>query len=161
MTENIYENVPARRPGQIGGRTPVGGRQAAPLPPVAPKKIPNGIHPPMATGTSVPVSGNLIKTATINGSLPLSNGNAAAMSLSEQRLRGVSVDRYRDYQTPGYYEENYYTRVEDDRKVTVKHVDHPTLANGRPGLERHSSHPNLRPRPSTAGGRQLPKVRAK
>ena len=138
MTENIYENVPPRRQ-----RSDLGGRQAAPLPPVAPKKIPNGIHPPMAS-TSVPVSGNLIKTANINGT-GLSNGGpaTAGMSLSEQRLRGVSVDRYREYQTPGYYEDTYYTRVEDDRKVTVKHVDHPTLPNGRPGLERHSSHPLL------------------
>ena len=149
MAENIYENVPPRRQ-----RKDLGGRQAAALPPVPPKKIPNGIHPPMVS-TSVPVSGNLINTANMNGSL--SNGSAAGMSLNEQRLRGVSVDRYREYQTTGYYEDTYYTRVEDDRKVTVKHVDHPLpLANGR--LERHSSHPNLRPRPSTAGGRQLPKT---
>ena len=26
------------------------------------------------------------------------------------RYRGVSVDRYREYQPPGYYEENYYKR---------------------------------------------------
>ena len=162
MTENIYENVPARRQrGDLGPN--LGGRQAAPLPPVPPKKIPNGIHPPMAPmATSVSgVSGNLINgggSANISGS-QLTNGTVAGISLSEQRLRGVSVDRYREYQTPGYYEDTYYTRVEDnDRRVTVKHVDphHPPLANGR--LERHSSHPNLRPRPSTAGGRQLPKT---
>ena len=154
VTENIYENVPPRRQrGDLGPN--LGGRQAAPLPPVPPKKIPNGIHPPMAS-TSAAVSGNLINSANINGS-QLTNGTVSGISLSEQRLRGVSVDRYREYQTPGYYEDTYYTRVEDnDRRVTVKHVDHPPLANGR--LERHSSHPNLRPRPSTAGGRQLPKT---
>lgn len=147
VTENIYENVPPRSQRQnkmAGGLT--GGRLAAPLPPVPPKKIPNGIHPPMA-----PTSAS-ISTKMVNGV-----GHAAtALSLSEQRLRGVSVDRYREYQTPGYYEDTYYTREEPDHRVTVKHVDHPPLANGR--LERHASHPNLRPRPSTAGGRRLPKT---
>lgn len=129
VTENIYENVAprARRQRDLGGR-----RQAAPLPPVPPlKKMANGVGP-MAPVTST--------TALTN----------------EQRLRGVSVDRYREYQTPQYYEDTYYTREDNDRRITVKHVDHPPLANGR--LERHSSHPNLRPRPSTAGGRRLPKT---
>ncbi len=133
--ENIYENVPPRKFPQRD----LGGRQAAPLPPVPPKKIPNGIHPPMAPS-----------------SMAMANGKPPSFSLNDQRLRGVSVDRHRDYQTPGYYEDTYITREETDRRITVKHVDHPPLANGR--LERHASHPNLRPRPSTAGGRRLPKT---
>ena len=145
VTENIYENVPPRRQRDLGGR------QAAPLPPVPPKKIPNGIHPPMSATPAINgvVTGNLMNTAKMNGAAPM-------LALNEQRMRGVSVDRYREYQTPGYYEDTYYTREETDRRVTVKHVEHPPLANGR--LERHASHPNLRPRPSTAGGRRLPKT---
>lgn len=99
-----------------------------------------------------------------NGSVPMGpphptapkNPSVVSTTLQDQRLRGVSVDRYRDYQTPSYYDEAYYTREENDRRVTVKHVDHQPLTNGR--LERHASHPNLRPRPSTAGGRRLPKT---
>lgn len=144
VSENIYENVPPRN--QRARDNMAGGRLAAPLPPVPPKKIPNGIHPPMAP-TSASISTKMV---------PNGVGPATALSLSEQRLRGVSVDRYREYQTPGYYEDTYYTREEPDHRVTVKHVDHPPLANGR--LERHASHPNLRPRPSTAGGRRLPKT---
>ena len=99
-----------------------------------------------------------------------------------QRLRGVSVDRYQEYKTPGYYEDTYYTRATNDGRVTVKHVDPhappgtlPQTAMAPAGvvpggvvapppmpmggkLERHSSHPNLRPRPATAGGRRLPKT---
>jgi len=89
--------------------------------------------------------------------VPPKNPSVVSTTLQEQRLRGVSVDRYREYQTPSYYDEAYYTREEKDRRVTVKHVDHQPLTNGR--LERHASHPNLRPRPSTAsGGRRLPKT---
>lgn len=110
---------------------------------------------PGGTGKTVPVN-HAAQNNLVNG-----------LSLNEQRLRGVSVDRYREYQTPGYYEDTYYTREDTDRRITVKHVDHPpigqqpvpgqpALANGR--LERHASHPNLRPRPSTAGGRRLPKT---
>merc|ERR1719266_273817 len=88
--------------------------------------------------------------------------------LHDQRLRGVSVDRYQEYKTPQYYEDTYYTRATNDGRVTVKHVN-PPGAPGAPAapvagfplgakLERHASHPNLRPRPATAGGRQLPKT---
>ena len=113
--------------------------------------MPTGKINGMAGGvlpSAPPMNGTLLNATKINGN-PM-------LSLNEQRMRGVSVDRYREYQTPGYYEDTYYTREEKDRRVTVKHVEHPPLANGR--LERHSSHPNLRPRPSTAGGRRLPKT---
>ena len=131
--ENIYENVPPRRGGAGGA-----GRPSAPLPPVPlPKKVGNG-SVSMGHGVA-PKNPSLVNT-----------------TLQDQRLRGVSVDRYREYQTPQYYEDTYYTREEKERRVTVKHVDHQPLPNGR--LERHASHPNLRPRPSTAGGRRLPKT---
>lgn len=126
------------------------------------------------------------------------------------RMRGVSVDRHREFQTPQWYDDAYYRDQEfqfqeddpmmmgmgggmtepllfDDqaRRVTVKHI----LTSGEPSrarssmagyhnlpplphhlqhggglpepgrLERHLSHPNLRPRPGgPAGGRQLPKT---
>lgn len=79
--------------------------------------------------------------------------------LSEPRLRGVSVDRYREYVTPQYYEDTYYTREDNDRRITVKHIgmeEQPAVGNGK--LERQWSHPNLRPRPATVGGRRLPKT---
>ena len=138
ISENIYENVPARR----GGPGPPGssGRPSAPLPPVPlPKKMGNGTAVPLGHAAVAPKNPSLVNT-----------------TLQDQRLRGVSVDRYREYQTPQYYEDTYYTREENERRVTVKHVDHQPLTNGR--LERHASHPNLRPRPSTAGGRRLPKT---
>ena len=105
------------------------------------------------------------------------------------RYRGVSVDRYREYQPPGYYEENYYKRDPydssgDDRMTTYgkydslpgrykngnafprgdmyDEFDDGPLSGGEerllPKLERQWSHPNLRPRPSTVGGRKLPKT---
>ena len=95
------------------------------------------------------------------------------------RLRGASVDRYREYLSPQYYEDTYY-REDNDRRVTVKHIGFPTPGSepyesqsyyegqgpyeGR--LERQWSHPNLRPRPhlgsaggsASACGRRLPKT---
>jgi hypothetical protein len=139
MTENIYENVPPRRNRSLEP----GKRDPALLPPVP---LPKGI-----AGT-IPATGALPPMPQAKN--PMANNN-----LLDQRSRGVSVDRYREYQTPQYYEDTYYTREDNDHRVTVKHVD-PQLQqqpiNGR--LERHSSHPNLRPRPATAGGRRLPKT---
>ena len=144
-SENIYENVPPRNRIRGAGSST---RPSAPLPPVPlPQKVGNGSVPmPPGHAGHVPVPG-----------VPPKNPTVVSTTLQEQRLRGVSVDRYREYQTPSYYDEAYYTREEKDRRVTVKHVDHQPLTNGR--LERHASHPNLRPRPSTAsGGRRLPKT---
>lgn len=132
--ENIYENVPPRHKG---------GREPAPLPPIPhPKKAAthlNGFPPVPPPKANAPLANNLTNNLMSN----------------DQRLRGVSVDRYREYKTPQYYEDTYYTREDSDHRVTVKHVDYPP-PNGR--LERHASHPNLRPRPATAGGRRLPKT---
>ena len=92
------------------------------------------------------------------------------------RLRGASVDRYRDYLTPQYYDDTYYTREDNDRRITVKHIGMPGpgseperyhdgyMDGGK--LERQWSHPNLRPRPHPAAGggavsacgRRLPKT---
>lgn len=148
-SENIYENVPPRNrirgAGAGGGSGGLSGRPSAPLPPVPISKLGNG-SVPMPPHAGHPAAG-----------VPPKNPSVVSTTLQEQRLRGVSVDRYREYQTPSYYDEAYYTREEKDRRVTVKHVDHQPLTNGR--LERHASHPNLRPRPSTAsGGRRLPKT---
>ena len=153
--ENIYENVPLKREGDRKPAPPPGQ-----LPPHPPPK-----GPLMANGGP--------------GGLPPIPPKITATGLPYdlQRLRGVSVDRYQEYKTPGYYEDTYYTRATNDGRVTVKHVDHPpgtippTAAGVVPGsvvapppmgsrLERHSSHPNLRPRPATAGGRRLPKTPA-
>ena len=46
------------------------------------------------------------------------------------RSRGASVDRYREYLTPGYYDENYLeervtSREDNERRVTVKHIGMP------------------------------------
>ena len=43
------------------------------------------------------------------------------------RSRGASVDRYREYLTPQYYDENYYvtSREDNERRVTVKHIGMP------------------------------------
>ena len=74
------------------------------------------------------------------------------------RSRGASVDRYREYLTPQYYDENYYvtSREDNERRVTVKHIGMPGPGSEPGRLERQWSHPNLRPRPhpsSAAGGR--------
>ena len=44
---------------------------------------------------------NQLMNGVNGGSGPMQNGS---------RFRGVSVDRHREYQTPQYYEENYYKR---------------------------------------------------
>ena len=159
--ENIYENVPVKREGD---------RPKAPLPPIPP---PKGVAGVANGGLLPPIPPKNAATAA---------AGVAATNLLDQRMRGVSVDRYQEYKTPGYYEDTYYTRATTDGRVTVKHVDAPrtgaagvntaaapgvapmapALAPGLPGiggkLERHASHPNLRPRPATAGGRRLPQT---
>ncbi len=152
--ENIYENVPPRRRGQSMDPSK---RAGGPLPPVPPPKCASALPPPMPPpkGVSVlPPMPGIAPGMPGVGITPMLPPTANPM-LADQRLRGVSVDRHREYQTPMFYEDAYYTRAENDHRVTVKQIDHFPV-NGR--LERHSSHPNLRPRPSTAGGRRLPKT---
>ena len=76
----------------------------------------------------------------IGGGPPDETGRAAAddhiyqnpSRLTQQsgammRSRGASVDRYREYLTPQYYDENYYvtSREDNERRVTVKHIGMP------------------------------------
>ena len=70
--ENIYENVPLKRDGD---------RKPAPLPPIPPPK-----GPIMANGGLLPP-------------IPPKNTATGIPMLHDQRLRGVSVDRYQEYKT--------------------------------------------------------------
>ncbi len=93
------------------------------------------------------------------------------------RQRGVSSDRHREQNTPIYYDDAYYNErppqqvpPQQPRKVTVRHIlsrpksslePRRRLPQQPPRLERHLSHPNLRPRSMTAmtqQRRQLPRT---
>ena len=81
--ENIYENVPVKREGD---------RPKAPLPPIPPPK------------------GQAVANGGLLPPIPPKNAAAAAAGVTatnmlDQRMRGVSVDRYQEYKTPGYYED--------------------------------------------------------
>ena len=94
--ENIYENVPVKREGD---------RPKAPLPPIPP---PKGVAGVANGGLLPPIPPKNAATAA---------AGVAATNLLDQRMRGVSVDRYQEYKTPGYYEDTYYTRATTDGRA--------------------------------------------